>query len=79
MDNETYISFMALHSHPIIEGLTALRNISKRDALEFFYTSKLYKLYEREDTKLWHFSNVTLTDMLNQEITEGHIVFPVEG
>jgi len=36
-------------------------------------------LYERENTKLWHFSNVTLTDLLVQEITTGQIEFPVEG
>ena len=79
MDKKTYTSFMALHSHPIIEGLTKLRDISNGDALDLFYTSKLYETYEREDTKLWHFSNVTLTELLNHEITQGHIVFPVEG
>jgi len=79
MDNDSYINFMALHSHPIIESLAQMRNISKRRALDLFYNSVFYGLYEREDTKLWHFSNVTLTDLLNQEITTGHIEFPVEG
>ena len=79
MDNDTYIGFLALHSHPIVEELANLRNIPKREALDRYYRSKLYKLYERENTKLWHLSNVTLTNLLNQEITEGYIVFPVEG
>ena len=79
MDSNEYIGFMALQSHPIVEGLARKLDIPKRDALDFFYTSRFYKLYEREDTKLWHFSNLTLTDLLHQEITEGHIDFPVEG
>ena len=79
MDNETYIGFMALHTHPIIESLAELRNISMREALDLLYESNFYKLYERENTKLWHFSTVTLRDLLNQEITTGLIEFPVEG
>ena len=79
MDKENYISFMALHSHPIVEGLSQVRNIPKKKALDLFYNSTFYQLYERENTKLWHFSNVTLTDLLNQEITTGTLEFPVEG
>ena len=79
MDKETYMGFMALHSHPIVENLAVIRNIPKREALDLFYNSEFYKLYEIENTKLWHFSNVTLTDLLNQEITTGQIDFPVEG
>ena len=79
MDRNQHISFIALHSHPIIESLAQIRNISIKNALDLFYNSNFYKLYENENTKLWHFSNVTLTDLLNQEITNGHIEFPVEG
>jgi len=79
MDNETFTGFMALHTHPIIDSFAQLRDISKREALDLFYGSNFYKLYEREDTKLWHFSIVTLRDLLNQEITTGKIEFPVEG
>jgi len=70
---------MALHNHPIVESLAKMRKIPKKEALDLFYNSNFYRLYEREDTKLWHFSNVTLTDLLNQEITTGRIEFPVEG
>jgi len=79
MDNENYISFLALHSHPIVENLAQIHKIPKREALDLFYMSNFYRVYERENTKLWHFSNVTLTDLLNQEITTGQIEFPVEG
>ena len=79
MDKDSYIGFMALHSHPIVEKLAQIQNIPRSKALELFYCSAFYRLYERENTKLWHFSNVTLTDLLIQEITTGQIEFPVEG
>jgi hypothetical protein len=79
MDKDQYISFMALHSFPIVESISQMQGITKKNALDLFYNSKFYRLYERENTKLWHFSNVTLTDLLHQEITTGHIEFPVEG
>ena len=79
MDNDSYIGFLALHSHPIVENLAQMLNVPKRKALDMFYNSDFYRLYERENTKLWHFSIITLTDLLNQEIMTGHIEFPVEG
>ena len=79
MDNESYIGFMALHSHPIVENFAQAQNMSKREALDFFYNSNFYRIYERENTKVWHFSNVTLSDLLIQELSTGHIEFPVEG
>ncbi|MCL2411583.1 MAG: hypothetical protein FWC97_08075 [Treponema sp.] len=79
MDNDSYISFMALQSHPIVETIALTHNLTKRNALDLFYNSNFYRVYERENTKLWHFSNVTLVDLLNQEILTGHIEFPVEG
>jgi hypothetical protein len=79
MDKKKYSSFMALHTHQIVEQLAKLKEVSKATALDLFYKSEFYKLYEQEDTKLWHFSVVTLTDLVMQELTNGRIEFPVEG
>ena len=79
MDNESYIGFLALHSHTIVEVLAKVLNVSKRKAIDIFYNSDFYRLYERENTKLWHFSSITLADLLYQEIMTGTIEFPVEG
>jgi len=68
---DRHIGFMALHSHPIVEKLAELRNISKGTALELFYGSDLYRHYAREETKLWHFSSVALADMLSDELLSG--------
>jgi len=79
MDNESYMGFLALHSHSIVESIALALNVSKRKALDMFYNSDFYRLYERENTKLWHFSSITLANLLYQEIMTGHIEFPVEG
>jgi len=79
MDEKKYNSFMALHTHQIIERFAKLQNISYQTALDKFYRSDFYKLYQDEATKLWHFSSVTLADLLVQEDTTGRIEFPVEG
>ena len=79
MDEDSYVSFMALHTHPIEERLAEMREITKREALDLLYRSDLYRLYEQEKTKLWHFSNVALADLLNHEIASGHAAFFVEG
>jgi len=79
MDSDNYTGFMALHSHPIVEMLAQMLDVPKRKALDMFYNSVLYRVYERENTKLWHLSNITLTEMLIQEIKTGRIEFPVEG
>jgi hypothetical protein len=41
-----------------------------------FYSSKVYSLLEQEDTKLWHFSPLTLFNMYDEERKTGTITFP---
>ena len=59
MDNDVNKDFMALHTHPIVEMLSQMMSIPKITALDMFYNSDFYRLYEREDTKLliwlWNF------------------------
>ncbi|MDR0874349.1 MAG: hypothetical protein LBN27_12960 [Prevotellaceae bacterium] len=45
-------------------------------ALKFLYTSQLFKDLEDEKTKIWHFSNVLLYDLLMQEKLTSKIDYP---
>ena len=45
-------------------------------ASKTFYESKVYSLLEQEDTKLWHFSPLTLFNMYDEERKTGNITFP---
>ena len=41
-----------------------------------FYNSRVYALLEQEDTKLWHFSALTLFNMFDEERQTGILTFP---
>ncbi len=44
-----------------------------------FYESKVYSLLEQEDTKLWHFSPLTLFNMFDEERETGDFQMPEEA
>ena len=43
-----------------------------------FYESKVYSLLEQDDTKLWHFSPLTLFNMFDEEKRTGDFQMPEE-
>jgi len=63
----------------VIREIMKSRNISEREAFELLYSSFLYSKLEIESTKLWHLSQLTLANLLNEEIETGAIIFPEEA
>ena len=63
----------------VIMEIIKSRNISEKEAFELLYSSFLYSKLEIESTKLWHLSQLTLANLLNEEIETGSIVFPEEA
>lgn len=47
-------------------------------ASNVFYNSKVYALLEQEETKLWHFSPLTLFNMFDEEKKTGKFELPEE-
>ncbi|MBQ2880949.1 MAG: hypothetical protein IJE40_01650 [Clostridia bacterium] len=47
-------------------------------AINEFYNSKTYEFLSIEETKMWHFSPMTLYSMWKHEKETGEIVFPEE-
>ena len=45
--------------------------MSLNDATEYIYHSKLYKMLEDEETKLWYYSDFYLTNFLIEEYDTG--------
>ncbi|MBQ7377537.1 MAG: hypothetical protein IJW71_04365 [Clostridia bacterium] len=45
-------------------------------AINEFYQSKTYALLAEEETKMWHFSPLTVYSMWKHEKETGEIVFP---
>ena len=63
----------------VIKEVIKGRNISEREAFELLYSSFLYSKLEIESTKLWHLSQLTLANLLNEELETGTISFPEEA
>jgi len=51
-------------------------NLSETEAAAALYNSKLYSLMEDEETKMWHYSAMTLYMMYDEEVKTGNITFP---
>lgn len=47
-------------------------------AMNQFYQSKIYEMLSKEETKMWHFSPMTIYVMWKHEKETGEIVFPEE-
>jgi hypothetical protein len=63
----------------VIKEITKSHKISEKEAFEILYSSELYSKLEVEETKLWHLSQVTLVNLLNEELETGNITFPHEA
>jgi len=63
----------------VIREIMKSRNISEKEAFELLYSSFLYSKLEIESTKLWHLSQLTLANLLNEEIETENIIFPEEA
>ena len=50
--------------------------MDEMEASREFYESKVYSLLEQEDTKLWHFSPLTLFNMYDEEKKTGNFEIP---
>lgn len=76
MDNK----FNSILSVALIPQTVALiiknDNFSEFDALNKFYQSKVYELLSKEETKLWHYSPLTVYNMWKQESETGKVIFP---
>ena len=47
-------------------------------AMNEFYQSKVYDLLSKEETKMWHYSPMTVYMMWKHEKETGEVVFPEE-
>lgn len=52
-----------------------VNNWTENYAFEKFTQSVVYSYLEREETKVWHYSSLMLTQLFNDEC-EGKLVFP---
>ena len=62
----------------IIDLIAQKENLDDLTAMNEFYRSRVYDLLSKEETKLWHYSPMTLYEMWKREKETGEIIFPEE-
>ena len=63
----------------VVKEIMKSRNVNEQEAFELLYSSFLYSKLEVESTKLWHLSQLTLANLLNEELETEKITFPEEA
>lgn len=79
MDKKKYESMLILIIPAVIKLIIENYSWDEITASDKFYTSKVFECLEREDTKLWHLSPLTLFNMFDEEQKTGTFVFPEEA
>lgn len=60
----------------IIDIIIKKEKMIEDEALVRFYLSKTYKLLSHEESKLWHYSPLTLYEIWKNEYKTGELVLP---
>jgi hypothetical protein len=69
---------IAMITPGVIGLLMENRGLSLEEASDVLYNSQLYKALEDEETKVWRLGYPFLFDLLEEELTTGHITYPEE-
>lgn len=79
MDEKKFEAMLVLLVPQVIHLITERYSCDEVNASKEFYNSKVYSLLEQEETKLWHFSALTLFNMYDEEKKTGIFTFPEEA
>ncbi len=75
--DEKFNAILSIVIIPQTVGLIAEKEgLDDISALNVFYHSRTYEFLAREETKMWHYSPLTLYSMWKHETETGEIVFP---
>ena len=79
MSKNQFSALLAVITPEITSLITKNSNVTETQAISLFYRSKLYRELANEDSKLWHYSPLTLYTMLQDELLTGHYDYPEEA
>ena len=78
MKDEKFGAVMGILVPQVLRLITENYAYDEMTAANEFYSSDLYALLEQEDTKLWHFSPLTLFNMFDEEKKTGSFTIAEE-
>lgn len=79
MNEDQFSAMLAIIVPSIIEQITKNSNVDDEKAISRFYKSKLYQELSDEESKLWHYSPMTLYAMYQDELLTGSYDYPEEA
>lgn len=79
MGTKQFSAVMGILVEQIVHLITENYTYDEITASNEFYNSKIYALLEQEETKLWHFSPLTLFNIFDEEKKTGSFELPEEA
>ena len=79
MEAEKFGAIMGVLVEQVVHLVTEIYGYDELTASNEFYHSQVYALLEQEETKLWHFSPLTLFNLFDEEKTTGGFTLPEEA
>ena len=79
MNEDQFSAMLTMIVPPIIEQITKNSNVDDNKAISRFYQSNLYRELSDEESKLWHYSPMTLYTMYQDELLTGTYDYPEEA
>lgn len=80
MNEEKYSALLSMAILPqVVDIIVREEHMSDVEAINVFYQSETYALLEKEETKVWHYSPLTIYHIWKAEKETGKIELPEEG
>lgn len=77
--DEKFNSILSIVLIPqIVDLIVKNKGLDDISSMNEFYYSKTYEMLAKEETKVWHFSPMTIYSMWEEEKKTGKLVFPEE-
>lgn len=78
MTDKKFEAILILLVPQVVQLIHESYSLDEITASQEFYESQVYALLEKEETKLWHFSPLTLFNMYDEERRTGRFEIPEE-
>lgn len=78
-DKKFHALLSAILIPQIVDLIAEKESVDDITAVNVFYQSEIYALLEKEETKVWHYSPLTIYNIWKTEKETGKIELPEEG
>ena len=79
MTDASFSVILSMVVPPAIDMIMKKLQLSEKDAITEFYSSKVYEALSDEELKTWHYGPATLCEMFRQERETGSFDWPEEA